>query len=116
LTVLREGFLHPPPLDTAVSSVLLRRVSDGTMPQLLRIHRPGPIVAFGPKDRHVPGFAAAVAAARGLGFGAVERLAGGRAAVFDEGTIAFSWVIPDPEPRARIRARFDALAGLMVQA
>jgi octanoyl-[GcvH]:protein N-octanoyltransferase len=115
LMVLRDGFPDPPPLDTAVSSVLLHRVSDGTMPQLLRLHQPGSIVAFGPKDRHAPGFAAAVAVARRLGFGAIERLAGGRAAVFDEGTIAFSWVIPDPQPRAGIRARFEAVAALMVE-
>jgi lipoate-protein ligase A len=103
-------------LDTAISSVLLRRVSDGTSPGALRLHRPGRIVAFGPNDRHEPGYAAAVTAARETGFGAVERLAGGRAAAFHEGTIAFSWVVADPSPRLRIRARFDELSGIMVEA
>ena len=56
LTLFRDGFSDPPPMATAVSSVLLHRVSDGSMPDLLRLHRPGAIVAFGPKDRHEPGF------------------------------------------------------------
>ncbi len=116
ILLLRDGFPSPPALDTAVSSILLRRVSDGRYPEALRVYRPGPVVAFGPKDRHEPGYAEAVAAARDRGFGAVERLAGGRAAVFHEGTIAFSWVLPDATPRARIRARFDELASLMVGA
>src|SRR5207244_3727585 len=47
LTLFRDGFPDPPPLDTAVSSVLLHRVSDGSMPDLLRLHRPGAIVARG---------------------------------------------------------------------
>jgi lipoate-protein ligase A len=46
----------------------------------------------------------------------VERLAGGRAAVFHEGTIAFSWAIPDPSARERIRPRFELLADIMVEA
>jgi octanoyl-[GcvH]:protein N-octanoyltransferase len=116
IQLFREGFPSPAGLDTAVSSVLLRRVSDGRAPEALRVHRPGAVVAFGPRDRHEPGYPAAVAAARARGFGAVERLAGGRAAVFHEATIAFSWVVPDPTPRRRIRERFDAIAGLMVAA
>jgi lipoate-protein ligase A len=116
LVLLREGFPSPVGLDTAVSSALLRRVSDGAFPAALRLHRPGPIVAFGPQDRHTPGYAAAVAAARGAGFGAVERLAGGRAAVFHEGTISFSWVTPDPTPRLRIRERFGSISQIMAEA
>ena len=49
-------------------------------------------------------------AARGLGFAAVERLAGGRAAVFHEGTLAFAWAVPDGAPRLGIRARFEELS------
>ena len=49
-------------------------------------------------------------AARALGFAAVERLAGGRAAVFHEGTLAFAWAVPDTAPRLGIRARFEELS------
>jgi len=112
----RESFPEPPALDTAVSHAILRGVSDGSRPQTLRIHRPGPIVAFGPLDRLAPGWERAVAAAGDQGFGAVMRLAGGRAAVFHEETVAFSWAIPDPQPRLHIRQRFDELAAIVVAA
>lgn len=112
----REGFTEPEWMDTAVSHAVLRRASDGELPETLRLHRPGRLVAFGPRDRVAPGFAEAVEAARAQGFGVVERLAGGRAAIFHEGTIAFSWVIPDAAPRERIRERFDAITEIAVEA
>src|SRR5919198_935829 len=111
-----ESFPEPPALDTAVSHAILRSVSEGSQPQTLRIHRPGPIVAFGPLDRLAPGFDRAVDSARGQGFGAVMRLAGGRAAVFHEQTIAFSWAIPDTQPRLHIQQRFDELSAIVVAA
>jgi len=104
------------PADTAVSHALLRRVSDGLEPETLRLYRPQRVVAFGPKDRLAPGYAAAVEAARSQGFGALDRLAGGRAAVFHEETIAFAWCIPDPSPRLTITERFEALASIMTAA
>jgi octanoyl-[GcvH]:protein N-octanoyltransferase len=103
-------------MDTAVSRAILERVSSGIDPETLRIHRPGPLVAFGPRDRVVPGFAKAVEAARGRGFESVLRLAGGRAAVFHQDTMAFSWVIPDPEPRQGIIARFEEISSIVAGA
>jgi octanoyl-[GcvH]:protein N-octanoyltransferase len=114
--LVRDGFPDPETLDTAISHALLRRVSEGSEPETIRLHRPGAIVAFGPVDRHTPGFAPAVAAARSRGFGCILRLAGGRAAVFHEQTIAFSWVVPDPSPRTGIRRRFEELAGIVAAA
>jgi octanoyl-[GcvH]:protein N-octanoyltransferase len=114
--LVRSGYPDPPELDTAVSRATLQRVAEGSLPETLRVHRPGAIVAFGPRDRVGPGFAEAVAAARRHGFAAVERLAGGRAAVFHEGTIAFSWAIPDPAAREGIRPRFELLAEIVVEA
>src|SRR5437763_417363 len=98
LVLYRQGFPSPPPFDTALSATLLRRVSEGRAGEALRLHRPGAVVAFGPKDRHEDGYREAIAVARSQGFGAIERLAGGRAAVFHQDTIAFSWVVPDPTP------------------
>jgi lipoate-protein ligase A len=57
-----------------------------------------------------------VRAARANGFAPLERLAGGRAAVFHEETLAFAWAVPEPEPRAGIRERFETMAGVMVEA
>jgi octanoyl-[GcvH]:protein N-octanoyltransferase len=116
LSLVRESFPEPVEMDTAVSHATLRLVAAGRLPETLRVYRPGPMVAFGPRDRVAPGFADAVAAARGQGFGAVERLAGGRAAVFHEETVAFSWAIPDPRAREGIRRRFQAVAEILVEA
>jgi octanoyl-[GcvH]:protein N-octanoyltransferase len=113
--LVRDGFPQPAEMDTAVSHATLRLVAGGRLPETLRIHRPGRVVAFGPRDRVASGFEAAVEAARRQGFGRVERLAGGRAAVFHEGTIALSWAIPDPQAREGIRPRFEALAEIVVE-
>jgi octanoyl-[GcvH]:protein N-octanoyltransferase len=116
IRLVRQGFPDPPEADTAVSHATLRRVSEGLEPETLRLHRPADVVAFGPRDRVAPGFGRAVAAAREHGFASIERLAGGRAAVFHQGTIAFSWAIPDPSAREGIRRRFDEIAGIIVEA
>ena len=73
-------------------------------------------MAFGPADAAARGYQEAVGAARGLGFAAVERLAGGRAAVFHEGTLAFSWAVPERAPRQGIRARFRELSSSVERA
>jgi octanoyl-[GcvH]:protein N-octanoyltransferase len=111
-----ESFTDRPARDTAVSRAVLLGVGAGEEPETFRLHRTADLVAFGPHDRVAPGYARAVAAARAHGFGAIERLAGGRAAVFHAGTLAFSWAIPDPEPTAGIRTRFAELADLVVTA
>jgi octanoyl-[GcvH]:protein N-octanoyltransferase len=116
ILLLRDSYPEPPALDTAVSHATLELVSQGEMPETLRLHRPAPIVAFGPRDLVEPGVTEALAAARARGFAAVERLAGGRAAVFHQGTLAFSWAIPDPSPREGIRARFDLVAEIFAEA
>lgn len=113
---MRDHHPDPPALDTAISRATLERVSDGSLGETLRLHRPAAIVAFGPRDRVTPGFDKAVVAAREGGFAPIERLAGGRAAVFHQGTIAFSWAIPDDAPREGIRPRFEALADVMTAA
>ena len=116
MILYREAFPSPPERDTAISHALLRHVAEGLVPESLRLHRPGDIVAFGPTDRLQPGYRDAVAASYAKGFGAVERLAGGRAAVFHGGTIAFAWCIPMADSRDGIRSRFEALAWIMCEA
>lgn len=116
ILLLRDSYPEPPALDTAVSHATLELVSEGSLPETLRLHRPARIVAFGPRDLVEPGTPDAIEAARARGFAPVERLAGGRAAVFHEGTIAFSWAIPDSSPREGIRARFDLVAEIFVEA
>lgn len=108
-----EVFLERPALDTAVSRSLLLSVAEGKEPETLRLHRPSAIVAFGRQDSRSPGYAAAVQAARDNGFEAIQRLVGGKAAVFHEETLAFAWAIPDGQPREGVKARFEEIAGIM---
>jgi len=82
----------------------------------MRLYVPGREVAFGRRDAVTPQYPAAVTASQAAGFAAVERLAGGRAAVFTEHTIAFSLAVPDPDPRTTIRERFLDMSELVVAA
>jgi lipoate-protein ligase A len=116
LRLLNESFPEDPALDTAVSRALMLRVAAGELPETLRIARPGPIVAFGKRDVVSRGYPEAVRAARGGGFEAVERLAGGRAAVFHEDTISFAHALADPDPRRRVDERFAATSDLVASA
>ncbi len=116
LRLIRHSFPDQPELSTAISRTILERVAAGELPPTIRIHRPGREVAFGRQDVASPGFAAAAAAARAAGFAAVERLAGGRAAVFHEGTIAIARAYADPQPPKRTYARFEEMAELIAAA
>ncbi len=115
LALLPYGFADPAWLDTAVSRALMEAVAAGEAPESLRIFRPGRVLAFGPADRFAPGYDAARASARAAGFVPVERLAGGRAAVFHEGTIALAWTFA-PGRVDGIRARFAEASGLVAEA
>jgi octanoyl-[GcvH]:protein N-octanoyltransferase len=99
-----------------VSRALLERVAAGELPETLRLARPGPMVAFAKQDAVAPGYTDAVRAARAGGFEPVLRLAGGRAAVFHEQTIALAHAVPDPAPRTGIHSRFDRTARLIARA
>ena len=116
LRLLRDSFEDYPALDTAVSRALMLRVAAGELPETLRIARPGAFVAFAKRDAVAEGYGEAVAAARDAGFEAVLRLAGGRAAIFHEGTIELGHARPDSEPRAGIHERFESTAGRIVAA
>ena len=116
LRLIRHSFPDHPELSTQVSRTILRRVAAGELPPTIRIHRPGNQVAFGRQDLASPGYEAAAEAARAAGFAAVERLAGGRAAVFHQGTIALARAYSDPQPPKRTYARFEEVADLIADA
>ena len=116
LQVVRETFPDRPGFGTAVSRAVLLRVAAGELPPTVRLHQPGRILAFGRMDVAAAGFGDAVRAARAAGFDPVVRIAGGRAAVYHEGTIALSLATPDPRPAARTHARFEELAELIAAA
>jgi octanoyl-[GcvH]:protein N-octanoyltransferase len=116
LRLIRHSFPDQPELSTAISRTILTRVAAGELPPTVRIHRPGREVAFGRQDLANPGYEAAANAAQAAGFAAVERLAGGRAAVFHEGTIAIARAYADPQPPKRTYARFEQMADLIAAA
>jgi octanoyl-[GcvH]:protein N-octanoyltransferase len=116
LRVLHDSFPDDPALDTAVSRAVMHRVAAGELPETLRIARPAPVVAFAKRDALAPGYTPALAAARAHGFGGVLRLAGGRAAIFHEGTLELAHAVPDPDPKPRIHDRFEATATLIAAA
>jgi lipoate-protein ligase A len=114
LTLYEDGYAAE--LDTGVSHSLLRMVAENGHDGSLRLYRPGDMVAFGKRDAVTGGFDEAVAAAGRRGFASVIRLAGGRAAVFHEGTIAFALTIPTPAPREDITGRFRSSSELIAGA
>jgi len=116
LTIRRDEFPDRPAFGTAVSRAILARVAAGELPSSLRLHRPGRVLAFSRQDAASPGYHDAVAAASAAGFEPVLRLAGGRAAVYHERTLACSWAVPDRRAAARTSERFRELAGVIAEA
>jgi octanoyl-[GcvH]:protein N-octanoyltransferase len=116
LRLHRRAFQDDPALDVAVSRAILDRVAVGELPETLRLTRPPAMVAFGRQDVASARYAGAVRAAREHGFEAIERLAGGRAAVFHEGTLAIAHARPDPDPQSHIYPRFEEWSRLMANA
>jgi octanoyl-[GcvH]:protein N-octanoyltransferase len=116
LHLIRDAEPLEPALEAGISRALLERVAAGELPPTVRLARPAPAVVFGKQDAINPGYPEAVAAARAAGFEAVLRLAGGRAAVFHEQTIALAHALPDPRPRRGIHARFEDTADLIARA
>src|SRR3954465_10378827 len=116
LPLLTDSFANDPALDAAVSRAVMFRVASGELPETLRIARPGTTVAFAKRDAVSDGYVEAVRAAREHGFEATLRLAGGRAAVFHDGTMEIGHAVPDEEPRAGIHDRFRHTADRLARA
>jgi octanoyl-[GcvH]:protein N-octanoyltransferase len=116
LTLIRRPRSGQPGLDTAISHAVLERVAAGELDATFRLRAAEPVLAFGKQDANSPGFPRAVAAARAAGFAPVLRLAGGRAAVFHEGTLAFAHATPDERPTRGAHARFERTGEWLVAA
>jgi octanoyl-[GcvH]:protein N-octanoyltransferase len=114
--LVSHAFTDRPAYDTAVSRAILERVARDELPDTVRIARPGAMVAFGKQDVSSPGYAKAAAAARDHGFDAVKRLAGGRAAVFHEQTVAFAWARRNADPWPGTHDRFREVAAAITRA
>jgi len=116
LVVVRDPVAASPRVDAALSRVLLARAQAGGQAPILRLVRPGRALAFGPADRRSPGYAAARRAALDHGLEPVARLAGGRAVVLHEDTLALEWTVPAPRARDGIRDRYLVMTSVVVTA
>jgi octanoyl-[GcvH]:protein N-octanoyltransferase len=114
--LVRNWFPDRPTFGAAVSRAILERVAAGELAPTIRLHRTGRVLAFGRQDAASDRFQAAVAAARDAGFEPIVRLAGGRAALYHEGTIALSWATPDRNPTSGTHLRFEQLSELLADA
>lgn len=113
LELIDASFAGRAALGTGVSAAILRRVARGDLPATMRLHRTGRILAFGRIDRLSPGYPRALEIAREHGYEPIERMAGGRAAVFHEGTLAFSRASREQALRTGTGERFAAMAELI---
>jgi octanoyl-[GcvH]:protein N-octanoyltransferase len=116
LALVRMPRSGEPALDTGISHAVLRRVAAGELGATFRLREAEPVLAFGKQDANSPGFPRAVEAARAAGFAPVLRLAGGRAAVFHRGTLAFAHATPDERPTRGTRQRFERTGDWLVAA
>lgn len=114
--LLRDAYPERPEMGVALSRALLEAVAGGRIPDTIRLSRPGRVVAFGRRDTVSPGYPDAVRAARAAGYEAMERLAGGRAAIYFEGALSLTVTVRDPEPARRTRARFERVSAMLREA
>lgn len=102
-------------LELAVALALLRQAvpAGGAAVRIRRAATPA--VAFGRRDTRLPGFPAAVLAARRHGFVPLVRATGGRAVAYDEGALVIDHVSGDPDPQAGHDRRFREFGARMAR-
>lgn len=116
LQLIRETFPDDPTLDHALSRAVLMQVAEGSLPDTIRVWKPDRCVAFSARDARDAVYGRAREAALSLGFAAVERLAGGRAAVFHPGTVAIAWARSESTSPAPILQRFEECSTIVALA
>ncbi len=88
--------------DIAIARQLMDTVSRSTEPvRIIRLYRPRPTVAMTARERNMPGFEKACAAASARGFVPVVRATGGRAVAYDETSLVVE--VFDAEPAGGLR-------------
>lgn len=110
--------------ELAFARILLDSVKAGRRGATLRMYRPAPTLAFGARDRFLPGFAAAIEAARDHGFTPALRSLGGRAAAYHPGSLVIDHIEPSDSFITNTNARFtgfgldyvDVLRGIGIDA
>jgi hypothetical protein len=104
-----------PAADVAYSRALLERVARGGAPAV-RLWRPlRPALSLGRIDLQHPNVGEVIEAAAAAGVTPVRRLAGGRAAAFDERCLCLAWSEPAPKLE-EWQGRYEAMADVLVAA
>ncbi|MFC4785592.1 lipoate--protein ligase family protein [Nocardioides sp. MAHUQ-72] len=86
-----------PALELALARALVVEAGSGRVEETLRVYRPAaPVVVFGRRDTRLPGFGAAVDAARAAGFEPVVRATGGRAVAYTSNALVIDHVRHEP--------------------
>lgn len=102
------GVAAPEAEELAVAHALLRRAGEGEIDEALRIYIPsGPVVVFGRRDTRLPGYQAAISAARSAGFDTAVRAVGGRAVAYTDKAVVVDHVRAEPQPLAGMDSRFE---------
>lgn len=102
--------------ELALAHALLRRAGEGdgegdpsAADEVLRICTPArPVVVFGRRDTRLPGYEAAIDAARDAGFDTAVRAVGGRAVAYTERAVVVDHVRAEPQTPEGMDARFEA--------
>jgi octanoyl-[GcvH]:protein N-octanoyltransferase len=92
--------------ELAFARILLDSVKAGRRGATLRMYRPAPTLAFGARDRFLPGFATAIEAAKDHGFTPALRSLGGRAAAYHPGSLVIDHIEPSDSFITNTTARF----------
>ncbi|MDO5492530.1 MAG: lipoate--protein ligase family protein [Nesterenkonia sp.] len=116
LAVLRQDRTLGAAADLQAAVTLLQGTRSGETPAMLRLYRPEPTVAFGQRDRRLPGFDEAAEACRRRGFTPLVRRAGGRAAAYHHGCLVVDHIQPDDDPVIDSQGRFSFLGEVLRRA
>ena len=110
---LFSGATDDEALELAVAHALVRRASTGELTEALRIYPlAAPVVVFGRRDTRLPGFAAAVLAARAAGFEPLVRAVGGRPVAYTTQALVIDHVKHEPLAPDGLETRFQYYGSL----
>lgn len=112
IEVRDESLVRP---TAAWQAPVLARPS-GPVPPSIHVYTSLPTAAFSRRDSHLPGYPAAVEAARALGFAATIRTVGGRLAPLHERTLIIDTVAAMAEPQTSTRDRFQRASAAICRA
>jgi len=110
-----RGRAAEPVADQSVTVDMLTETAETGVPAV-RIWQPHRQVAFGRRDSHADGYAAAKAAAEDRGYQAFVRRVGGRAVAYTGRTLAIAYAVPIQDVRRGMCERYGDVSRALVDA